>query len=535
MPASPDIRPVSRRAAAEAMGLTVLAILTGCRPSVAHVDITQPPPEPTPASAPDILPQTDVLPFDADPAWLDDPTQMLSYFEGLGVGLTHRGATPEASVSRVLYPQEPGVITQLVDAGFMHQDASGERAMDAFFYQRTDGSFGLQLVAWDKAPNSPEGQTILDGYLVDMVATADGGKRLDLHKENGQPVYFGTQWINADGTGSIGFSLPDTQPAGTLIQVSYGTGEFPTPTPPPEATPIPEPSFEQQMQEAIASGKESFTTLDPDKAEVVVDVPSVEMIGDASWDWKYRAFTKLDENGIRYVLRHPGEGWMWLEVLDEWDLTDYGWGVWTLEGERAALATGNGGIKTPIRNPRFDKRQEVLDGLLRFMEAYYGQNPVISYPEIDNFSKYRSGGVSNVPDDLPNENMNFRGGVAIYMDAEFGNSLLPEESGPDPINAWNAQAEAGRPLLTEYQGYLIYQGEDVTAINLTHRVIDLLRWLSGPPTEAAIEAVMKGGGSVTGAGLNSNPEAKKALSVFFGTPIDKVSRETFIFTLILTD
>ncbi len=326
---------------------------------------------------------------------------------------------------------------------------------------------------------------------------------------------------------ATGTPTPTSPP--TLTSVPTYEGEVLTEAPP--APPTPTPPFEQQMQEAMASGEETITTLDPQGIEVVVDVPSAELTEGAQWDWNYRAFTRVDENGIRYVLRHLGEGWMWLEVLDEWDLTEHGWGIWTLEGDRAALAAGNGSIKSPIRNPRFNKSQEVLDGMLRFQENYISPNPIVSYPEVDNLGKYGHG---NIPD-LPNENIVLKGvGVSIYLDDKYGSSSSAVEAGSAPGEAWNAQSEAGRPLLTEYHGQMVYKGKNLTAGNITFLTFELLRWLSTGPTEGSIGKVLTGGGATYYAGSGIKQDTKDALSVFLG--IEYPGRVSlFPFYLVTTD
>ncbi len=55
----------------------------------------------------------------------------------------------------------------------------------------------------------------------------------------------------------------------------------------------------QTMDTARSEGKESFSMDDFNGIKVVVDVAPSEMLEGASWDWNYRAFTRVDENGIR--------------------------------------------------------------------------------------------------------------------------------------------------------------------------------------------------------------------------------------------
>ena len=80
-------------------------------------------------------------------------------------------------------------------------------------------------------------------------------------------------------------------------------------------------SWEEKMATAIEYGLPSFTTIDPEGVEVVIDTLPKEVAGGYDWDWSYRGYTR-DNSGQLEVYRvvvgrdHDFSGWYQARAIE---------------------------------------------------------------------------------------------------------------------------------------------------------------------------------------------------------------------------
>ncbi len=222
--------------------LVAVGILVGCGPA-ASVTVA-PPPE---AAEQTPLPGTVIEP-DIDPNLYDaSPRDLLTFFQELGIPtLRARGATPEASVSKVIpLGDEESAYISYRAVGLLINEGGQEVPVDAFLMEHQDGSISTFFVLWTTPEETtPSDVVTAQGVLLDLVQGERGINGFQRHQENGQDFPFGLiQVSSAQEIQNLVFQLPDgtvvqalTEENAELLRIFYRAEVLPTPTPPPGET-----------------------------------------------------------------------------------------------------------------------------------------------------------------------------------------------------------------------------------------------------------------------------------------------------------
>lgn len=231
------------------------------------------------------------------------------------------------------------------------------------------------------------------------------------------------------------------------------------------------------MAQAREEGLVRFSMIDPNGYEVNIDIVPLEIQQSFEWNWEYRGFYKEEEEK-RYVFRtsyirpeNPNAPdapeyelvQEWVEILDVMDLSQYGYGIWTLEGDSIALMqpwANRPSVYPSFNQERASNVAEGWDYLLQGRDIL----DVIEVPDHDRLGQWRLStlGRSTVLDleeepETFEEIANIAAGITIEIASRHDDTFEYAVGTVAGEMGWGhkIRVEGGRPILTIYSGSFV--------------------------------------------------------------------------------